>query len=155
MKIRNAPDFWSGVMFIVLGLAFAGLARQYDMGTAARMGPAYFPTVLGLLLAAIGGFIAFRGLRFEGEEGGRTVGRFHFKPLVLVLAGVVAFGMLLRPAGMIVATMAMVIIASFGSGEFRWKEVIPLAAALTLLVLVVFIWALGLTIPVYPAFMQR
>jgi len=154
MKLKNAKDFWSGVMFVAFGLFFAGFARQYDMGTSARMGPAYFPTVLGLLLIVIGVYVGLKGIRFEAEEGHGRVDKFHFKPLLLVLGGVVAFGLLLRPAGMIVALSAMILIASFGSGEFKWREVLPLTAALALLVWVMFIWGLGLTIPVLPAFLQ-
>ena len=155
MKPRNAKDFWSGVMFIAFGLFFAGFAQQYDLGTAARMGPAYFPTVLGLLLMAIGAFVAFKGLRTESEEGHGNVDKFHFKPLILVLGAVIAFGLLLRPAGLIVALLALIFVSSLGSGEFKLKEILPLAIGLCLLVLAVFIWGLGLTIPVLPAFMQR
>jgi hypothetical protein len=155
MKPRNAKDFWSGVMFIAFGLFFAGFAQQYDLGTAARMGPAYFPTVLGLLLMAIGAFVAFKGLRLEADEGHGHVDKFHFKPLVLVLGAVIAFGLLLRPAGLIVALLALIFVSSLGSGEFKLKEILPLAIGLCLLVLAVFIWGLGLTIPVLPAFMQR
>jgi hypothetical protein len=155
MKPRNAKDFWSGVMFIAFGLFFAGFAQQYDLGTAARMGPAYFPTVLGLLLMAIGAFVAFKGLRLEADEGHGHVDKFHFKPLVLVLGAVIAFGLLLRPAGLIVALLALIFVSSLGSGEFKLKEILPLAIGLCLLVLAVFIWGLGLTIPVLPAFMER
>ena len=155
MKIKNASNFWSGVMFIAFGLFFVGFARQYDMGTAARMGPAYFPTVLGLLLVVIGALVAFTGLKKEPGEGHGAVDRFHFKPLLLVLGAVVAFGALLRPGGLIVALAALIFISSFGSGEFKWKEIVPLAAGLVVLVLAVFIWGLGLTIPVLPAFMQN
>ena len=157
MKLKNAKDFWSGVMFVAFGLFFAGYARQYDMGTAARMGPGYFPTVLGVLLVAIGAFVAFKGLRTEHEEGHGHghVDKFHFKPLGLVLGAVVAFGLLLRPAGLIVALVALIFISSLGSGEFKVKEILPLTIGLCLLVLAVFIWGLGLTIPVLPAFMQN
>jgi hypothetical protein len=155
MKIKNGKDFWSGVMFIAFGLFFAGFARQYDMGTAARMGPAYFPTVLGMLLIVIGAFIGFKGLRTEHEEGDGQVDKFHFKPLLLVLGAVVAFGLLLRPGGLVVALIALIFISSFGSGEFKLKEILPLTIGLCVLVLAVFIWGLGLTIPVLPAFMQN
>ena len=155
MKLKNAKDFWSGVMFIAFGFFFAVFARQYDLGTAARMGPGYFPTMLGLLLMAIGAFVAFRGLRTEAEDGHGDIDRFHFKPLILVLGAVVAFGLLLRPGGLIVALLALIFISSLGSGEFKLKEILPLAIGLCLLVLAVFIWGLGLTIPVLPAFMQR
>jgi putative tricarboxylic transport membrane protein len=153
MKVKNAKDFWSGVLFIAFGLFFAGFARQYDMGTAARMGPAYFPTSLGILLIVIGAFVAFKGLTVVDKDG--QVDRFHFKPLLLVLGGVSAFGLLLRPGGLLVALAAMIIIASLGSGEFKWKEILPLTAGLAVLVMAVFIWGLGLTIPVLPAFMQN
>lgn len=155
MKLKNAKDFWSGVMFIAFGVLFAMVARNYDMGTAARMGPAYFPTVLGGLLALLGAFIAFRGLITAAEDGHGAVDKFHFKPLVLVLGAVVAFAMLLRPAGLVVSLVVLVIISSLGSGEFKWREIVPLAAGLVLLVLAVFIYGLGLTIPVLPAFMQN
>ena len=155
MKIRNAKDFWSGVMFVAFGVFFAGFARQYDMGTAARMGPAYFPTVLGLLLVVIGAYVSFKGIRAEAEDGEGAVSRFHFKPLLLVLGAVVAFGLLLRPGGLIVALAALIFISSLGSGEFKLKEILPLAIGLCVLVLAVFIWGLGLTIPVLPAFMQN
>ncbi|MGZ9030343.1 MAG: tripartite tricarboxylate transporter TctB family protein [Burkholderiaceae bacterium] len=155
MRIRNAKDFWSGVMFIAFGLFFAGFARQYDLGTAARMGPAYFPTMLGLLLVLIGATISFKAFRSNAEHADGAVDKFHFKPLILVLGGVVAFALLLRPGGLIVALVALIVISSLGSGEFKLKEVLPLAIGLCLLVLAVFIWGLGLTIPVLPAFLQR
>ena len=156
MRMKNAKDFWSGIMFIAFGVFFAGFARQSDVGTAARMGPAYFPTVLGLLLVVIGAFVAFKGLTAEPEAGhSGNVDKFHFKPLILVLGAVVAFGLLLRPAGLIVALIALIFISSLGSGEFKLKEILPLSIGLCLLVLAVFIWGLGLTIPVLPAFMQR
>lgn len=155
MRIKNARDFWSGVMFIAFGAFFALVARDYEMGTAARMGPAYFPTALGGLLALLGLFIALRAVTTTTEKDGGPVGRFHFKPLALVLGGIVAFALLLRPLGLVVAIVALVIIASLGSGEFRAREIVPLAAGLALLVLAVFIFGLGLTIPVLPAFLQR
>ena len=155
MRLKNAKDFWSGVMFIAFGVLFVFVARNYDMGTAARMGPAYFPTVLGGLLGVLGAFIAFRGVTLASEDDHGGVDKFHFKPLLLVLGGVVAFALLLRPMGLVVAIAALVIIASLGSGEFKWREIVPLGVGLILLVLAVFIYGLGLTIPVLPAFMQR
>ena len=153
MKLKNAKDFWSGVMFVAFGLAFVGFARQYDMGTAARMGPAYFPTVLGGLLVLLGAYIGFKGISVAAEDG--QVDKFYFKPLLWVLGAVVAFGLLLRLGGLLVALAALIIISSVGSGEFKWKEVLPLTIGLSVLVLAVFIWGLGLTIPVLPWFMQN
>lgn len=154
MKLRNAKDFWSGVMFMAVGAAFAFVARDYDMGTAARMGPAYFPTMLGGLLVLLGAYIAARGITHDAPDKQGAIERFHFKPLLLVLGAVVAFALLLRPAGLAIALAALVIIASFGSGQFRWREILPLAVGLVVLVLAVFIYGLGLTIPVLPEFMR-
>jgi hypothetical protein len=152
MKIKHAKDFWSGMMFAAFGLGFAVIAQNYDMGTAARMGPAYFPTVLGGLLTLLGVIIALRGLKTEEPDS--QVDKFHFTPLMLILGAVVAFGLLLRPAGLLVALTVLVIVASFGSHEFKWREIIPLTVVLTLLVLGVFIYGLSMTIPVLPAFMR-
>jgi hypothetical protein len=153
MQIRNPADFWSGVMFAAFGAFFAVFAREYDMGSAARMGPAYFPTVLGGLLLLLGAGIALRAVWLD--TGGGRVERFHFRPLLLVLGAVAAFGLLLRPAGLLVALTALVVIASLGSEEFRLRDVLLLTVGLALLVLALFIWGLGLTVPVLPAFMRR
>jgi hypothetical protein len=152
MKIGDAKEFWSGVMFAVFGLFFIVFARQYDMGTAARMGPAFFPTVLGGLLLLLGIGIALRGILADTEDG--KVARFHFKPLLFVLGAVVAFGLLLRPAGLLVALAALVVISSLGSDEFRLRDVLLLTVGLAVLVLAVFIYGLGMTVPVLPAFLR-
>lgn len=152
MKIGDAKEFWSGVMFAVFGLFFVVFARQYDMGTAARMGPAFFPTMLGGLLLLLGIGIALRGILADTQDG--KVARFHFKPLLFVLGAVVAFGLLLRPAGLLVALAALVVISSLGSDEFRLRDVLLLTVGLGVLVLAVFIYGLGMTVPVLPAFLR-
>lgn len=152
MRIKDQKNFWSGVLFVVTGLLFAAFAQQYEMGSAQRMGPAFFPTVLGLLLALIGVVIGIQGLAVETADG--KVGKFHFDALLWVLSAVALFGFLLRPAGLIVALIALVVVSSLGSHEFKWKEVMFLTAGLVVLVLAVFIWGLKLTIPVWPAFIQ-
>ena len=152
MRIHDQKDFWSGVMFVVAGLAFAGFAQQYELGSAQRMGPAFFPTVLGLLLALLGVIVGMRGLAGRTVDG--RIERFHFDALGWVLGAVVLFGLLLRPAGLIVALIGLIVDSALGSHEFRWKETALLTAGLVVLVLAVFIWGLKLTIPVWPAFMQ-
>jgi hypothetical protein len=153
VRIGNQKDFWSGVMFLVLGIGFVLLSQDYQMGTAQRMGPAYFPTVLGGLLAVLGLVIAIQGLRRNEVSG--EIERLHFRPLLIVLGAVVLFGALLRPAGLVVALLVLIGLSSYASHEFRLREVIPLAALLVLLVLAVFIWGLGLVIPLWPAFVVR
>lgn len=153
MRIRHQKDFWSGVMFLAAGLAFAGFAQRYDLGTAQRMGPGYFPTVLGGLLAVLGLVIAIRGLARE-ERGGK-IEPFHFGTLAVVLGAVALFALLLRPAGLVAALLVLIGVSAYASHEFRVREVIPLALVLVALVLSVFIWGLGMVVPVWPAFMER
>lgn len=153
MRIRHQKDFWSGVMFLAAGLAFAGFAQRYDLGTAQRMGPGYFPTVLGGLLAVLGLVIAIRGLARE-ERGGK-IEPFHFGTLAVVLGAVALFALLLRPAGLVAALLVLIGVSAYASHEFRVREAIPLALVLVALVLAVFIWGLGMVVPVWPAFMER
>ena len=153
MRIRHPKDFWSGLMFLVIGLAFAGFAQQYALGSAQRMGPGYFPTVLGGLLAILGLVIAIRGVTREGQDS--DIERFHFGPLAIILGAVALFGFLLRPAGLVAALVVLIGVSAYASHEFRMREVVPLALFLVLLVLAVFIWGLGMVIPVWPALMAQ
>ena len=153
MKIRNPKNFWSGVMFFALGLGFALFAQNYDMGTAQRMGPAYFPTVLGALLALLGLGIAIGGLAREGHDG--KIDKFHFGPIAWIIGAIVVFGVLLRPAGLVVALVALVTISMFGSHEFKWKEAAAVSFVMGVIVYLVFIYGLKLTIPVWPAFIEN
>ena len=131
MRIRNQKDFWSGVMFIAFGLFFALFAQKYDFGTAQRMGPAYFPTVLGGLLAVIGFVVALTGLGREGHDG--KIEKFHFFETAWVLGAVVIFGLLLRPAGVLVSMFALVGISSYASHEFHWKETVALSIVMAII----------------------
>ncbi|MDQ3445581.1 MAG: tripartite tricarboxylate transporter TctB family protein [Pseudomonadota bacterium] len=153
MKIRDQKNFWSGVMFIAFGVFFVGYARQYDMGTAARMGPSYFPTVLGGLMVLLGIIVLIQGLATEQADG--KIEPFNFKALVLVLGAVVAFGLLLRPAGLLVALFVLIAVSSFGSHEFKVRDMLLLSVGMSLLVLGVFIYGLNMTIPVLPSFMRQ
>ena len=153
MQIRHQKDFWSGIMFLVIGLAFVGFAQSYGMGTAQRMGPGYFPTVLGGLLAILGLVISIVALR--NDEPGGEIERFHFGPVLIVLGAVAMFGLLLRPAGLVAALLVLIGVSAYASHEFRLREIVPLAAFLVVLVLAVFVWGLGLVIPLWPAFVAQ
>jgi hypothetical protein len=153
VRIKNEKDFWSGVMFIAFGAVFAGLAQLYDMGTAQRMGPAYFPTILGGLLVVLGAIVLLQGLGKEVADG--KVDKFHFGPVAWILGSVVAFALLLRPAGLIVALAALVGISSRASHEFGLWTTVFLTIGMCVLVLIVFIYGLGLTMPIWPAFVGR
>ncbi len=146
VRIRDERDFYSGLIFILFGLTTLFFARGYSLGSALRMGPGYFPTVLGALLAGLGFVIVGRSLVLKGP---RITG-FTARPLILVLAAVVAFGLLLEPLGLIAATVALVAISSFAGSAFRWREVVILCVALLALALGLFVYGLGLPLKIWP-----
>ena len=159
MKIKSQKDFFSGVMFAVVGVAFAWGATTYNVGSGARMGPGYFPLMLGILMAVIGLVIMFTGLTVETEDG-ELIGKWAWKQVVLILGANIAFGILLGglpslgvPAmGMIIAIYALVIISSLAGHEFSLRSVLILATVLAVGSYIAFIWALKLQIQVWPTF---
>jgi hypothetical protein len=151
MKIKSPKDFWSGLMFIASGLFFAIWAvTHYQMGTAVRMGPAYFPAVLGGLLAVLGGLILLSSLAMEGPK----VPQFFFRPLLMVSLGCVLYGYLMKPLGLVGSTAALVYVSALGGHEFHWKEVTILYAILMLFSWLVFVKGLSLPFPIWPAFIE-
>lgn len=149
MKIKSQKDFWSGLMFVAVGVAFAWGATEYSFGNSARPGPGYFPFGLGVMLAILGGMVMFKALTIETADG-EPVGAFAWKPLLIVLASVAVFGVLLPRVGMLIALPLLVISSSLASDEFSWKGAIINAVVLTALSWVVFIKGLSLTIPLLP-----
>ena len=159
MKIKSNKDFASGLMFMGVGVAFAWGATTYNVGTGARMGPGYFPLLLGILLALIGSVITFKALTVETADGDK-IGKWAWKPLVFILAANFAFGILLGglpslgiPAmGLIVGIYALTFISSLAGNEFNAKAVFVLATVLAIGSYVAFVWALKLQFPVWPSF---
>jgi hypothetical protein len=151
MKIKSPKNLWAGVMFIGFGLFFAiWAATNYQMGTAVRMGPAYFPIVLGGLLAFLGALSLAEGVVIEGPP----VPAFSFRPLILISAACVAYGYLMKPLGLVGATAALVFISAYGGHEFKWKEVSILYVVLIIFSVLVFVKGLTLPFPICPAFMD-
>jgi putative tricarboxylic transport membrane protein len=142
--IRNPKDFWSGVIFVAVGVAAVVLGRDHPMGTAMRMGPAYFPIVLGLLLALIGLATILRAL----VRSGPPVEKFTFGKPALVLGSNVLFGLFLRPLGLVVALVALVLVSAYASQRFRWPAALALAAGLAISSAIAFVRLLGLPIPI-------
>lgn len=159
MKIKSQKDFFSGVMFAVVGVAFAWGATTYNVGNGARMGPGYFPLMLGILMAVIGLVIMFTGLTVETEDG-EKIGKWAWKQVLYILGANLAFGVLLGglpslgvPAmGMIIAIYALVLISSLAGSEFNLPKVLILATVLAVGSYIAFIWALKLQIQVWPTF---
>ena len=148
MVIKSPKDFWAGVMFVAFGAGMAGIAlKNYQMGSAVRMGPAYFPVVLGGILAVLGLILLLRGFAFKGEK----VPQFHFRPLLFILVACLAFAYTLKPLGLIGATLLLVFISAYGGHEFKFKEVAILYVALIIFSVLVFVKGLTLPFPLWPA----
>jgi hypothetical protein len=159
VKIKSQKDFFSGLMFLAIGIAFAWGATTYTIGEGARMGPGYFPLMLGILLAALGGFIIFESLVVETEDG-EPIGKFAWKPLGFIIGANLLFGILLGglpsiglPAmGMILAIYGLTFVASLAGDEFKLKEVVILATILAIGSYLAFIVMLKLQFQVWPSF---
>ncbi len=159
MKIKSQKDFFSGLMFTVVGVAFAWGASDYTLGNGARMGPGYFPLVLGVLLAVLGALITFNAL-VVGAVGGDKIGSIAWRPLFFIIAANLVFGAALGglpsiglpPMGLIVGIFALTFIASNAGDDFSFKEVAILATILAVLSYAAFILLLKLQFPVWPAF---
>jgi hypothetical protein len=159
VKIKSQKDFFSGLMFTVVGVAFAWGASTYNIGTGARMGPGYFPLMLGILLALLGSLIMFKALVVETEDGDR-IGKLAWKPLLFIIGANVLFGIMLGglpsiglpPMGIVVAIYVLTIVASLAGNTFKLKEVLILATILALLSYGAFVKLLNLQFPVWPAF---
>jgi Tripartite tricarboxylate transporter TctB family len=152
VKIKSQQDFWSGLMFIVVGGSFAIGALNYSFGSSARPGPAYFPFGLGILLAILGAMILFEALTIETVDG-EPVGKFAWKPLVVILASVVAFGFILPRLGMVISLPILVLISAYASDEHTWVGSLINSVVLTVMSWAVFVLGLKLTIPMWPAFL--
>ena len=151
MKIKSPRNFWAGVMFVAFGGFFAIWAvNYYQMGSAVRMGPAYFPAVLGGLLVVLGLIVLAESVAAEGPP----VPTISLRPLILISVACVVYGYLMKPTGLIVATAALVFISAYGGHEFKWKEVTILYLILIVFSLLVFVKGLTLPFPICPAFME-
>ncbi|HYN63354.1 MAG TPA: tripartite tricarboxylate transporter TctB family protein [Candidatus Limnocylindrales bacterium] len=152
MRIKSPKDFWAGLMFIGIGLFFTAWAlTHYQMGTAVRMGPAYFPAVLGGLLTFLGALTLVESFAMTGPP----VPKFAFRPLILISGACVVYGYLMKPAGLILATAALVFISAYGGHQFKWKEVVILYVVLIVFSLLVFVKGLTLPFPICPAFIEN
>ncbi|MGY8523866.1 tripartite tricarboxylate transporter TctB family protein [Paracidovorax citrulli] len=150
MRIRSQKDFASGLMFILVGLGFSWVARGYSMGTAAKMGPGYFPFWLGMVLALLGALVLVGSLSSKGEED--KLARWDIKLLLWILGSVVLFGLLLKPLGMVLSVIVLVLVSSMASHEFTWRGAILNTIVLVLISMGAFVYGINLQMPVWPAF---
>jgi hypothetical protein len=151
LRIKSEKDFWSGLMFLVVGIGFAWGALNYSFGSSARPGPGYFPFGLGILLAILGALTLFESLTIE-TEGGEPIGDIAWKPLIIIVGAIALFGLLLPRLGMVISLPILVITSAMAGDEFHWGEALVNAAILTVGSWAVFILGLNLVIPLWPTF---
>lgn len=193
MQIKNGKDFWAGLMFMGFGLAFTLIAQNYPMGSAVRMGPAYFPTVLGGMLVVLGAMVFFRAFFSKFAHplkviqfrlplliaslvvGAATyfvddqlkgmpmvqfalvglalflfIGAFGPRSMFLVLLAVVIFGYALKPLGLVLAVVVLIVLSAVGGHDFRKKEIVILTVLLVIFSVFVFVKGLGLPFNLWP-----
>jgi hypothetical protein len=149
--IRNPRDFYAGLIFVAFGVVALAMVQAYAIGTAARMGPGYFPRLLGILLVVGGGIQALIGLRSKPE----FAVEWHWRPLFTLLIGVALFIVMTPWLGLIAAALVMSFVASAASREFRWQEALLVGVILGGAATALFVWGLGVPLPVWPWFMER
>jgi len=144
--IRHPKDFVAGLMFVAVGAAAIVVAANYPLGTAARMGPGYFPRMLGILLIVLGAALALRALKLQGS----ALPSWPWRPTVVVLGSVLLFGFIVTRVGLALSTVILIVTASFASHEFRPKEALISGVLLAVLAIGVFIIGLKLQLPIWP-----
>lgn len=152
MKIKSQRDFFSGLMFLIVGLAFTYGSTEYTMGSAARPGPGYFPLGLGVIMSIIGAVVIFTSLTIE-VEGDETIGNIAWRPLLVVVFSIVLFGVLLPRLGLILTVPLLIVSVSFAQRDVRWKGVLAASVVLDVFSWLVFVKGLALTIPMWPEFL--
>jgi uncharacterized membrane protein len=145
LEWRTNKDLWASVMYITTGALGMWIARDYPFGSALRMGPGYFPTVLGGIMVVMGIYVLALGLRKDHEK---IQGNWSIRALIVLPLSMIAFGILMEEAGFIPAMAALIPISAAAGRDFKWVEVVALTIGLTILCWFGFIYLLGLPYPV-------
>ena len=153
MKIRNQRDFGAGIMYMVIGLFFTIVATNYPMGTAAKMGPGYFPFFLGILMTILGLIVAIKAL--SATAAIEAIPKFNWKVIAQITGSVVLYGLLLPRMGFLIAVVVLVLVSASASKEFTWKGSLINAAFLVIFTYSVFVVGLKLQFPLLPVFLQQ
>jgi hypothetical protein len=153
VRIRNQKDLWSAVMFVIFGVLFIVWSTEYQFGNTQRMGPGYFPTILGILLVLLGILVALPALKADAEE--THVDKIGWRGLLVILGSVILYAILLPRLGFVIAMASLVIISAMASKEFTWKAALLSVIVLGAFSYVVFVKGLELQFPVWPTFLTR
>ena len=144
LEWRTNKDLWAGLMYIGTGAFAMTLALDYPFGSALRMGPGYFPTVLGGIMVGMGLYVLALGLRKDHEK---IQGNWSLRALFVLPVSMVVFGILMEEAGFIPAMLALIPISAAAGRDFKWLEVVLLTIGLIIVCTAGFIYGLGLPYP--------
>ncbi|HKA81050.1 MAG TPA: tripartite tricarboxylate transporter TctB family protein [Xanthobacteraceae bacterium] len=147
MRIRAPKDFWAGVMFGGFAVIALLAARGYSVGSAGKMGPGYFPLLLGGVLGVLAAVLIGRSVVLDGEP----LPRFHVLPLAVIATAVCLFGFFIEPFGLVVALAVLTVLSAAAGPQFRLPETLALTVALIVFSVGVFVYALKLSIPIWPS----
>jgi Tripartite tricarboxylate transporter TctB family len=151
VQIKNRRDFYAGIMFFLFGVGFLALSMQYQMGTAAKMGPAYFPAVLGGMLAILGAIIIFGSATTKAAV--QTVEKFDLGLSGYIIISIVLFGIALNYLGFVAALIVLILVSSKASHEFSLRDSMISMVVLAIASYLIFIKGLQLQMPVWPKFL--
>ncbi len=153
MQLRNHRDLWAGLMFAIIGIVFMILSKQYSIGTSAKMGPGYFPMVLGGLMTLFGVIIALGA--FHGKAQLLKLSPVGWREFILLLASVIVFAIALPRLGMVISVVLLIMISALASHEFKLKDTLISIVVLVLLAYGMFVKGLELQFPVWPKFLTN
>ncbi len=146
MQIFRHRDFWAGAMFVLFGLFFVFGAKSYTFGSAARMGPGFFPTILGFLLVGLGVIVA--ALSYFSVRD--SLPEFGWRPLSILILAICLYGFLLPTVGFVLATIVLIVVGAKADSESRLPESLILGVLLSVLSTAVFHYGLGLPFRLWP-----
>ena len=149
LSIRNAKNFYSGLLFAGIGIASLVISSSYSLGKASQMGPGYFPRALGVIMIALGLLMSALSLRASEEK---TTVTWRWKPLAIILSSVCVFGWTVEWLGMILGSLLLVFVASTAREGFNWKEAVVVGLILGVASVGVFVRGLDVPLPIWPAF---
>jgi hypothetical protein len=144
-RVKSPQDFGAAILFLVIGIAGIYFGRDLTFGSAARMGPGFFPTILSGIIVAIGAIVGIKSLAIAGPP----VESIRLRPLLFILLAILAFGYLIEQIGLAVTTAGLAIFAAYARQDVNLKETIVLALFLTVFAIGVFAYALGQPLPIW------